>query len=119
MVDNFENISARQLCQVIDILHPCMDDYLYVYDFKNDFYYISPRAVERFSIPSNHFHNVVQNHEKFVYKEDLKKLQEELEELESGRKDLHNMEYRWLGKYGQPIWINCRGLVVRNERPPS
>lgn len=118
MVDNFENISARQLCQVIDILHPCMDDYLYVYDFKNDFYYISPRAVERFSIPSNHFHNVVQNHEKFVYKEDLKKLQEELEELESGRKDLHNMEYRWLGKYGQPIWINCRGLVVRNEDGP-
>lgn len=91
-----------------------MDDYLYVYDFEHDFYYISPHAVQRFAISCNHFHNVVQEHEKFVYAGDLEKLQEELELLQSGKQDSHNMVYRWVGKYGQLIWINCRGFVARD-----
>ena len=48
---NFHEITVEQLCKVINLLHPCMDDYLYVYDFINDFYYISPHAKQRFCIP--------------------------------------------------------------------
>ena len=38
----YNEISVEQFCQVIDLLHPCMDDYLYIYDFLNDFFYVTP-----------------------------------------------------------------------------
>ena len=115
MERNFQEITVEQLCNVINLLHPCMDDYLYVYDFINDFYYISPHAKQRFSIPDNTFRDVVRTHGLFVYPPDLEPLQEDLNELLAGERSFHNLEYRWLDLDGQPVWINCRGYVVRNK----
>lgn len=115
MKDDLQVITVEQLCDVIDLLHPCMDDYLYVYDFQNDYYYISPQALQRFSLPGNSFHNVVENHSIFTYPPDLKLLQEDLRALLAEEKDFHNMEYRWLDLEGHPIWINCRGYVVKHN----
>lgn len=112
---DFQEITVEQLSRVIDLLHPCMDDYLYVYDFINDFYYISPHAKKRFSIPDNTFHDVVRTHELFVYPSDIGMLQEDLNALLAGERSFHNLEYRWLDLEGQPVWINCRGYVVRSK----
>lgn len=95
-----------------------MDDYLYVYDMINDFYYISPHAIERFALSENSFHNVIENHGRFVYPPDLPKLQEDLRQLLSGEKDFHNLQYRWLDADEQPVWINCRGYVVKEGEAP-
>lgn len=119
MENNFDHLSVPQLSRIIDILHPCMDDYLYVYDFLNDFYYISPQAVKRFALPSHQFHDVLANHKKFVYPVDLYDLQEDLTLMISGKKDFHNMQYRWLSTTGEPIWINCRGYVIKDKENPS
>lgn len=117
---NFDSktITAAQLCQVIDLLYPCMDDFLYVYDFLNDFYYISPNAVERFLLTENSFHNVLEHHTKFVYPPDFAELQSDLNQLISGEKDFHNLQYRWLDAQGLPVWINCRGYVVKDNNKP-
>lgn len=119
MENNFDHLSVPQLSRIIDILHPCMDDYLYVYDFLNDFYYISPQAVKRFALPSHQFHDVLANHKKFVYPVDLYDLQEDLTLMIDGKKDFHNMQYRWLSTTGEPIWINCRGYVIKDKETPS
>lgn len=116
---NFDHLSVPQLSKIIDILHPCMDDYLYVYDFINDYYYISPQAVKRFALPSHQFHDVLANHKKFVYPVDLYDLQEDLSLMISGKKEFHNMQYRWLSTTGEPIWINCRGYVINENDKPS
>lgn len=115
MEQNFKNIFIEELCKIINLLSPSMDDYLYVYDFQNDFYYISPLAAKRFSIPSHTFHDVVNNHKKFVYPDDFPKLQAELNELITGESCSHNMLYRWLSVDGDPVWINCRGYVVKDK----
>lgn len=115
MRDDLQVITVEQLCDVIDLLHPCMDDYLYVYDFQHDFYYISPQALQRFALPGNSFHNVVENHSIFTYPPDLELLQEDLRALLAEEKTFHNMEYRWLDLNGHPIWINCRGYVVKHN----
>lgn len=108
-----DNITVEQLCAVIDLLHPCMDDYLYVYDLANDYYYISEEALKHFRMPGVEFHHVVENHTKFVYPPDVELLQKDLEEVLAGRKDFHNLQYRWVSRSGEPIWINCRGYVVK------
>lgn len=118
MTSQFTGLTVEQICEAISTLSPCMDDYMYVYDLVNDFYYISPLAIERFCLPDYQFHNVVENHAKFVYPADLSELQRDLAELIEGKKDFHDMLYRWVSINNDPIWINCRGTVVRHENTP-
>ncbi len=74
-------LTVEQLQGGIELLRPCMDDYLYLYDFKNDYYYISSHALDRFCLPANSFHDVSKTHEKFVHPEDLEMLQEDLSQM--------------------------------------
>lgn len=100
---------------LIDGFAPCMDDYLYFCDLQKDEYYISPKALERFALPDNYFKNVIETHRQFVYVEDVEILVADLEKMVSGESDFHNIEYRWIGKDGQPIWINCCGRVLKDR----
>lgn len=101
----------EMLCDIIDKFAPCMNDYLYAYDITNDVYYISKKALDRFALPSNLFHDVVEAHNVFVYADDIKILSEDLKKMLRGEKESHNIKYRWIGKNGQPIWINCKGCI--------
>ena len=112
MIIDYEFDEYRKL---IDGFAPCMDDYLYFCDLQKDLYYISPKAMERFALPSNHFTDVIETHRKFVYEEDVEMLVADLEKMVSGESDYHNIEYRWIGKDGQPIWINCCGRALKDK----
>ena len=57
------HFTTEQMVDMVGLLSPCMDDYLYVCDFKEDYYQISPNAVKRFCLPADHFHNVVEMQE--------------------------------------------------------
>lgn len=103
------------ICSIIKEFGPCMNDYLYVYDIPHDVYYINELAMDRFMLPSNIFHDVSNTHKLFVYSDDYPMLMEDLSQLTSGHKNDHNLEYRWIGRDGNPIWINCRGRLLRDE----
>ena len=32
MADVINEVTVAQICKIIDLLNPCMDDYVYVYD---------------------------------------------------------------------------------------
>ena len=102
-------------CESIHAFSECMNDYLYVYDLVNDSYCISEKALERFDLPGTEFGDVIAAHGKFVYKQDLKMLTTDLNRMKDGLKETHNLDYRWVGKDKEPIWINCRGAVIRDE----
>lgn len=61
-MDNNKYVSIDKFQEVINIFNPCIDDYLYIMDIKNDFYYISPNAVERFDLSENQFYHVVEEY---------------------------------------------------------
>ena len=109
------DFSFDEYCEIIKAVAPCMDDYMYFYDISQDLYYISEHALERFALPTNLFSDVVDMHKLFVYKEDVDMLVEDLQKMVSGEKDEHNIMYRWLSKEGTPIWINCKGHVLKDE----
>ena len=119
MKSEVAHFTTEQMVDMVGLLSPCMDDYLYVCDFKEDYYQISPNAVKRFCLPADHFHNVVEMHRQVVYPDDLDLLLVELELLSAGRKVFHNLHYRWMGKNHEPIWINCRGRVLSDPEDGS
>lgn len=63
--------TVEEICRMIDLVSDTMDDYLYICDFQNYFYYISPQAKKRFLLPGNAFHEVMKTHEQFVYPDDI------------------------------------------------
>ena len=114
-----EDISLEHFQKVIGLYNSTMDDFLYIFDLVNDVYCISTNAVERFRMPSQMFGNASEELRKVVYPGDFDMLNEDLMEVKAGKKDIHNIEYRWLDKEGNVIWINCRGNVVKNKKGES
>jgi len=110
-----DKLTMEQFKKVIDVLNPCMDDYLYIYDIKNDHYCISPNAMMRFKLPASEFADVVEMHTRFTYPDDIQALQDDLNRIKRKEATSHNLQYRWLDKYGKAVWINCRGSVLYDE----
>ena len=110
--------TVEEICRMIDLVSDTMDDYLYICDFQNDFYYISPQAKNRFLLPDNAFHEVMKTHEQFVYPDDIMGLEKEFEILTRGERTTHNRMYRWMSADGKPVWINCRGNVTMKDGKP-
>lgn len=112
MNDSIQNLTKEQIEDVIQLFNPYMDDYLYIFDLKNNYYRISKHATERFMLPDDSFNDARNKHLEFVYKEDRSLLSNDFDLILSGQKKSHNLHYRWLDKNGMPIWINCRGQVL-------
>ena len=109
------NPAFEIFCNIATEFAPCMNDYLYVFDIVNDTYFITEGALSRFALNSNIFTHVNEVLRTIVHEDDFDMLSEDLAEMIQGLKDEHNLQYRWLGIDGSPIWINCRGRVIRSS----
>ena len=113
MNNEYPQLTVRQLCSVIKMFDSSVDDYLYLYDLDNDYYYMSVHATEKFPLERNEFNNVIEEHRKICYPEDFSMLEQELKGIISGKNNVHNLQYRWIDKELNPVWINCRGVVCK------
>ena len=109
----FKTAEGISVDNLIEILAPCMDDYLYIYNIQKSTMKISPTAVDRFGLESC----VMQDATELlsvVYEEDRELLKNNLWLITEGKAKEHNLHYRWLDKHGKPVWINCRGVVLED-----
>ena len=118
-IDVYKLIKEIDEEDLIEIIAPYMDDYLYVMDLQKDTYKISQAAANRFRMSANSFDDAMNTFLLFVYKEDRSMITEHLRRISEGKEKVHNLHYRWLDKNGMPVWINCRGKVIddKNGKP--
>lgn len=102
----------EQFDNVLSILAQCTDDYLFIYDLKEDHYKITERAVDTFKLDEADFYDALNVLTECIYPEDRLTLKTSIERLKAGELDKHDLEYRWLDKGDNPIWISCRGKVT-------
>lgn len=110
-----EDITLEQFQNIIGLYNSTMDDFLYAYDMVNDVYCISANAVKRFKLPAQMFANAGEELRKVVYYADFDELNADLLKVKSGEKDYHSIEYRWLDNDGNVVWINCRGVAIKDR----
>ena len=115
MLEQLKKISGSEFKNIIKALDSCMDDHLFMLDLKNDVYCISESAMERFDIPRTELENASEEIMKFTYPEDRDMVRAEIRQLVMKEKTYHNVQYRWLDKEGDPIWINCRGTILLDD----
>lgn len=105
-------VTVQQLCETIELLYTSCDSYPYVYDFLQDYFYISPNAAKRFSMQTHSFHDVSKNFRSFVHPDDYDALHKDFHNIISNNQESHNMQYRMMNENNEPVWINCRGKKV-------
>ena len=106
----------EQFNDVFKILAKCTDDYLFILDFIEDHFNITERGAERFNIPCADFYNALEIISGTVHPEDKEMLANNLEMIKSGQSSEHDLEYKWLDKNGNAVWISCRGQAIYNEQ---
>ena len=100
---------------LLEIIAECMDDYLYVFDLKNNKMEISQSALDRFMISETYMRNAKQEIMSAVYEEDRAMFEKHMQAVMDGKEKVHDIHYRWLDKNGLPVWVNCRGVVIDDE----
>lgn len=115
-MDRLDAKAIKTYKEIILILDQCIDDYLFVMDLDKDIYFISPHAMKRFNIPSYEFSNSLPAHKKFVYEDDLEMLLSDMNKLVSGKKNFHNLQYRWIEKtvflFGSIVEVNRLRIMM-------
>ena len=111
---NISDMTFDQVVGIIKDLSTCIDNYFYVRDLKSKRMYFSQKIVDRFRLLGNEYDDCDEANESVVYPDDLYLLQEDIELMESGEKSNHSLQYRWLDKDSQIVWIHCTGEIVHD-----
>ena len=99
---------------LLNLLSETTDDYLYMWDIQNGTFYISDNAYEDLDISRLIEQDVVTSWSGIMVREDLEPWLNDMQMIQDGIKDYHDMEYRVCNKSGRVIWVSCRGTVKKD-----
>ncbi len=102
--------------RVFTLLGRCTEDYLFIFDLQQDYYTISESAAERFALPSSQFYNASMELQKVCHPDDWDMLKQNIDGIIAGTVFEHNVEYRWMSRTGHPVWINCCGQILADDK---
>jgi EAL domain-containing protein (putative c-di-GMP-specific phosphodiesterase class I) len=106
--------------KLIETINRSTDDYLFIWDIKADTRWFFGDIDKHYNIRKNGSEtNSTPDMLKIIYPPDSEAVLKSLNKIANGEKDTHDMDYRWINRNGQKVWINCHGTVIRdNESKP-
>ena len=106
----------KNTLKLIETINRSTDDYLFIWDIAADTRWFFGDIDEHYDIHKNGSKtNSTQDMLRVIHPSDSAAVLKSLGEIASGKKDTHDMDYRWITKSGQTVWINCHGTVIRDE----
>ena len=107
----------KNYLNVLRILCKSTDSYLYLWNINKDENWFfgdvdKEYALRKKGSPTNTTEEMVN----IIYPADRAALQADLDKIVAGEKDIHDMDYRWMNRKGEPVWINCRGTVIPDDK---
>ena len=106
--------------KLIETINRATDDYLFIWEIQADTRWFFGDIDKYYDIRKNGSEtNSTPEMLKIIYPADRGAVLRSLEQISNGEKDIHNMDYRWINRKGETVWINCHGTVIRdNENKP-
>lgn len=89
--------------------------FIYVADLKQHITRWSKNAVEFFDMEGEYIENSSPKWAKKVHPDDVKLYEDDLASVLSGAKSQHNVQYRAMNRYGEYVWVECRGSIIKDE----
>lgn len=101
--------------KLIDTINQSTDDYLFIWDIKADTRWFFGEIDKHYDIRKNGSDtNSTPDMCRIIHPADCDAVLKSLGEIGRGEKDIHNMDYRWVNRKGETVWINCHGTVIRD-----
>lgn len=102
---------------VLKILRKSTDDYLFLWDIDRDEFWYFDDVDREYEVHLSDKPTITAKEvERFVYPADRQLISEDLGRIARGEQQEHNMSYRWMNKKGEPVWINCRGQAIEDDK---
>lgn len=109
-------LQLEKYLEFLQILAQSTQDYLFLLDIENDKNYFLGNIGERYAIPApGRETNTIAELLSITHEGDRAALSADLKRVLNGESNEHNMDYRWIDRDGNTVWINCRGRVIRDE----
>lgn len=70
-------------------------------------------SVDYFNLESEIFPDAIEKWAMKIHPQDRQRFLDDINEVFTGKKDEHNIEYRAMNKYGEYVVITCHGRIVR------
>lgn len=95
------------------IANPNSLNYIFFGDLQTNVFYISDNMVKKFGFEGNIIKNFLVVWENSIYSpKELELYRNDIRELTSQRKKVHNLRYRVKDASGEKVWIHCQGEVL-------
>lgn len=107
----------KNYLNVLRILCKTTDSYLYLKDINRDENWFFGDVNRDYDLLDEGQEMIsTERMKEIVYPADRARLQEDLQEISEGKKQTHDMNYRWVNRRGEIVWINCRGTVIDDDK---
>ncbi len=102
--------------KLIETVNRSTDDFLFIWDIPNDKRWFFGDIDKNYDIRKNGSEtNSTPDMLKIIHPADRNEVLASLNDIANGKKDTHDMDYRWITRDGQKVWINCHGTVIKDE----
>ena len=111
-----KNLKINNYLNVLEILSKSTDDFLFLFNVEKDEVYFFGNVSKDYTLCDKGSTTISsENVRDIVHEADKKALEMEFYDIVSGKKTVHDMEYRWINRQGDVVWVNCRGTVISDE----
>lgn len=107
----------KNYLNVLSIISKSTDSYLFLWDIARDENWFFGDIDDTYELrEKGQLMNKTEQMEAIIYPADRQALHDDLQLIIEGRKKTHNMNYRWLNRDGEVVWISCRGTVIDDDK---
>ena len=101
--------------KLMETINHSTDDYLFIWDINADTRWFFGNIDKFYDIrTTGRDTNSTDEMMKIIHPADRAAVLKSLTQIAKGEKDTHNMDYRWINRKGEKVWINCHGTVIRD-----
>ncbi|MEY8321043.1 GGDEF and EAL domain-containing protein [Lachnospiraceae bacterium 46-61] len=102
----------RPYIEILSFWGESIEDYLFVFDVKEQQFYFSSCIWEKYPLPFIDISFGIEDWISVIDVRDRNKVEQNLEEIKKGITDQVAMEYRMIDRKGVSVWVNCVGKCV-------
>lgn len=114
-INERDKIIKRYL-ETIEIMNRNTDSYMFLFDIQKDENWFFGNIDKNYAVrKEGSLTNKTAEMVEIVYPADRAMLEEDLRLISEGKKKVHDMNYRWINRNGDVVWISCRGSVINDE----
>ena len=93
--------------------------FVYVTDMNTGLTRWSKRAVDYFGLPGEYIEDVVKIWAEHIHPEDRELFLTDISRVWEGSSRQHSCQYRARNRYGDYVWVECKGSVIENTEENS